>query len=115
MDTKVYKALNNFIELYHNVYTYTPTVTLIKTDVFDIVEEIISLMNAAGDNSCHLKGDECSLPPWEEFQESCKRHHAQVTANTGILEGCKTIAQLEQENRDLRNRLRAILPYCRNL
>lgn len=60
-----------------------------------------SILNQAGDNSCHLKGDEVALPPWADFRESCLRHWKQITNKQGELSGCRTIAQLEAEVRRL--------------
>lgn len=73
-----------------------------------LADKIRMLLNVAGDNSCHLSGNEVSLPPVSEFLESCKRHHEQVTKHVGVLTGCKTIAQLELENMRLRDCIRKI-------
>ncbi len=65
-----------------------------------------SVLNRQGDDLCwfdigathpHVK-----IPPAEEFLESCRRFHEQVAGDSGLLEGCMTIAQLEAEVERLR-------------
>lgn len=71
-----------------------------------------SLLNVTGDNSCWLPEgvDIGPIPPWAEFQDSCRRHHTQISTEHGVLEGCKTIAQLEQENARLRAGMYTLYP-----
>jgi len=58
--------------------------------------------NIAGDSRCWLADAQAPLPPKEEFLESCKRFYDQTTARDGVLTGCRTISQLEEENQQLR-------------
>lgn len=68
------------------------------------------VLSAAGDDLCRLTQEEIKamslglvkIPPKEEFIASCERFHAQVAKETGVLQGGKTIAQLEAENEQLR-------------
>lgn len=63
-----------------------------------------ALFNVEGDNQCWIpKTGTFQLPPRAEFMESCSRFHAQLASEHGVLSGCKTIAQLEQENATLRD------------
>lgn len=56
-----------------------------------------AILNAAGDDLCWFQHeDKGKIPPREEFLESCRRYHAQMSGERGELTGCKTIAQLEQ-------------------
>lgn len=69
-----------------------------------------AVLNAAGDDLCRFSQEEIQqmrlgmikIPPWEEFGPSCKRFHDSMAAERGVLEGGKTIAQLEAENELLR-------------
>ena len=56
-----------------------------------------AVRNQAGDNLCHLTGSEVKIPPAEEFLESCRRYHTQIASDRGVLQGARTIAQLEAE------------------
>ena len=73
--------------------------------------EIASLKNRLGDDLCHLQNpDTDPIPPKKEFLESCGRFWEQRSA-VGVLTGCKTIAQLETENAELK----AVLVAAREL
>ncbi len=54
-----------------------------------------SVRNQAGDNLCWFDPATTQIPPQSEFLESCRRYHAQILEKTGVLEGSRTIAQLE--------------------
>ena len=73
---------------------------LLKSHSEELREEIrshrLAVRNAAGDNLCWIDGPVPSkIPPREEFLESCRRYHAQISGERGELTGCRTIAQLE--------------------
>lgn len=59
-----------------------------------------ALLNQHGDNLCWIDGGS-KIPPREEFLESCRRYHAQIVQGSGVLEGGKTISQLEEECAEL--------------
>ena len=61
-----------------------------------------AVRNQAGDNLCWLTGQEPQIPPVDEFLESCRRYHQQISESRGVLNGCMTIAQLESELERLR-------------
>ncbi len=74
----------------------------------------MSVRNQAGDNLCWLKEDDplrvivngnIQIPPQDEFLESCRRYHAQISGKRGELQGAKTIAQLEAENSSLKQQV----------
>lgn len=73
----------------------------------------LRLMSAAGDDLCRLTQEEIKamssgavkIPPKEEFLASCERFHAQVAKESGVLEGCLTLAQLVAENERLREQI----------
>lgn len=59
--------------------------------------EIAALKNRLGDNLCHLENpDTDAIPPKAEFLKSCERFWEQ-RSSVGVLKGCQTIAQLEEE------------------
>ncbi len=83
--------------LIDDIQEYRKEIEALKTEVSTLRK---SVANQAGDNRCWLTENVSTgipLPPWPEFQESCHRFHTQVTAEDGVLIGCKTIAQLEAE------------------
>lgn len=53
-----------------------------------------SVRNQQGDNLCWFDGSP-PIPPKAEFLESCRRYHDQIATQNGVLEGGRTIAQLE--------------------
>lgn len=64
-----------------------------------------AVMNQCGDNLCWIEGLEAEgkIQPWEQFGESCKRYHSQISGVVGELNaGQMTIAQLEAECERLR-------------
>ena len=74
----------------------------------------LAVLNQCGDNLCHLTDEEATeagasgrIPPWPEFQESCRRFHALVSRQSGELTGCMTIAMLEAEVQRLTAELEA--------
>src|SRR6202040_4202117 len=67
----------------------------------EINELRASILNRRGDDLCWIQ-DVSKIPPKEEFLESCRRYHAQVAESHGVLEGCKTIAQLEADVTELK-------------
>lgn len=71
-------------------------------------EEVASLRNRIGDGLCWFtEGD--PIPPKEEFLQSCERYHAQIATKHGVLQGGKTIAQLEADNERLRDTCASLL------
>lgn len=68
------------------------------------------LLTAAGDDLCRLSQEEIKqmsagtvkIPPKAEFLASCERFHAQVAAESGVMENCLTLAQLVAENEKLK-------------
>lgn len=59
-----------------------------------IAELEASVRNQQGDNLCWFDGSP-PIPPKAEFLESCRRYHDQIATQNGVLEGGRTIAQLE--------------------
>ncbi len=73
-----------------------------------------SVLNQCGDNLCWFKpnGEPCTqedmpIPSADEFLESCRRYHQQITERNGTLAGvgCMTIAQLEAALQSTRDEL----------
>lgn len=68
------------------------------------------LLTAAGNDLCRLSQEEIKamtdgtvkIPPEEEFLASCRRFHAQVANESGVMSDCLTLAQLIAENETLR-------------
>ncbi len=75
----------------------------------EIAELRASILNIRGDDLCWIREEIVQIPPAAEFFESCRRFHAQVAKDVGVLQGSKTIAQLEKEATELRMALRESL------
>lgn len=71
-----------------------------------------SMLNKVGDDLCWIYASNAKIPPRAEFLESCSRYHAQIAAERGELEGCRTIAQLEVENERLREACANAYQFC---
>lgn len=77
----------------------------------------LAILNQLGDNLCKLtnaditalKSDKNKIPPWEEFGESCHRFHTQIANESGELQGCRTINQLEARIAELEDGLIEII------
>ena len=56
-----------------------------------------AILNQSGDNLCWITDPaEAKILPEAEFLESCRRYHAQLQAENGVIPpGCMTVAQLE--------------------
>lgn len=70
----------------------------------EVAELRMSVANQAGDDLCWLSAEHpegVQIPPQAEFLESCRRFHAQISTQAGVIEGAKTIAQLEAEVAEL--------------
>lgn len=66
----------------------------------------MAVLNQCGDNLCWIIDPEkAKALPEKEFLESCSRYHAQIAKERGVLEGGRTIAQLEARVLELENQL----------
>lgn len=70
----------------------------------EIARLMAAVKNIHGDDQCHLANPATDpIPPTPEMEESCRRFIAQRRGEVGELTApCMTIAQLEQENTELR-------------
>lgn len=66
----------------------------VRAQAARIAELEASVRNQQGDNLCWFDGSP-PIPPKAEFLESCRRYHDQIATQNGVLEGGRTIAQLE--------------------
>lgn len=92
--------------------------TNVKADLLavEVADARRRLLTAAGDDLCRLTPDEIKamtagtvqIPPEAEFLASCKRFHAQVAGEVGVMGDCLTLAQLVAENERLRAELAAL-------
>jgi hypothetical protein len=65
-----------------------------------------AVLNKQGDELCWFSDPEkAKILPEGEFLESCRRYHQQLSGERGVFTEGRTIAQLEEENARLRERI----------
>ena len=82
--------------------------TLEPTDLQEENQRLRSaILNQCGDNLCWITDPATAkILPEAEFLESCRRYHAQLQAENGVVSGCMTVAQLEARVLELETELK---------